>query len=218
MAKHRFGVWSPHRDSGGVTAYMALMKLRPERWVWCDQAVQASWWVVDGTRSDLAAVTGHLKALQPHRTTFGAYLANDWLSVPDPVWTFFKTPLQSQQIFKWLDSGLPRLTQRDASWAGCRLRLRRWPNLAKYAPQLDIAERLKLTMACANLLEGWVHYETLVPRFRDTDLLHSVLDDAANSAILEVSEPAFYLPPAPEPARRSGAGWSIFKSLLRRFA
>lgn len=217
MAKQRFGIWSPHRDSDCVTAYMALMKLRAERWVWCERPAQASWWVVDGTRADLDAVTRDLKLQQANHDTLGAYLANDWLSVPDPAWTFFKTPLQNQQVFRWIDAALPKLAQRAATWHGCRFRLRRWPNLAKYASHTDIGDRLKMTMACANLLEDWVSYEALIPRFRDTDLLHSILDDADTDSILEIAEPSFYLPPPP-PAERSTGGWNIFKSLLRRFA
>jgi hypothetical protein len=233
MAIHRFGVWSPHRDSNSVRSFKAALSFRPEPWKWYENKEKASWWVIDGTLITLSGLSDALLQQKKYGPIEALVLAPTWNYIEDPVWTFFKTPLNVKLLYGWID----RCLQRDfpaaatASTAPAaillkrRIRLKRWPNLPYYTASSSQADAVSMTLACAKLLENWVRYEEAAAIAENTVLFNTILIDAQRHGILEISEPE------PEPARASALApstpmtanpektdaWSLVKRLLKKF-
>lgn len=233
MGSSVFAIWSPHRDSNCINAFKVMLGLRSEHWVWCNDAHDASWWVIDGTRSDCDALTAalHLERLASPSLR-AAMLAPDWSAVRDPVWTFFKVPLQANQIFSWIDASRPKRPRLPPSLAGMRFKLLRWPNMARYARLVSMSESMKLTLACSRLLKDWASYEEVQGMVTVPSALDVVLRDAYEAGLLEhaAAEPVaaspfsfnwFAMPQAvgTESANTPEYGpWSLVKRLLQKFA
>ena len=172
MAMDRFGVWSPHRDSNSVRALKAALSFRPEPWQWYDNKEQASWWVIDGTLTTLSSLTEALLQQKKHGPVEAMLLAPTWNNIEDPVWTFFKVPLNIKILYGWIDlriaQDFPGAAARIpvaapiAILTGHQLKLRRWPNLPHYTAHGNPADAVAITLACAKLLENWTSYEEAV--------------------------------------------------------
>lgn len=230
MAMDRFGVWSPHRDSNSVRSFKAALSLRPEAWRWYDNKEQASWWVIDGTLTTLGSLTEAILQQKKHGPIEAVLLAPTWNLIEDPIWTYFKTPLNVKVLYGWIDRCLQRDFPASAAvpvpalvLAGRKIRLKRWPNLPHYTAHGNQADAVSLTLACAKLLEGWTRYEDASAIASNTALFDTVLTDAQRHGILEINEPE----PEPEPARPSTPipanpektdAWSLVKRLLKKFA
>ena len=65
-------------------------------------------WVVDGTRDNLSELTVNLHREKAQGPVRGVLLAPDWSAVKDPVWVFFKVPLQVTQVYRWIDACCPQ--------------------------------------------------------------------------------------------------------------
>jgi len=233
MGSSVFAIWSPHRDSNCVNAFKVLLGLRSEHWVWCNDAHDASWWVVDGMRSDCHQITAalHLEHLASPSLR-AAMLAPDWSVVKDPIWTFFKVPLQANQVFNWIDASRPKRPRLPASLAGIRFKLLRWPNMARYARLVSMSESMKLTLACSRLLKDWASYEEVLGMVTVPSALDVVLRDAHEAglleqAVIETATPSslglnwLTMPQAvaAESANAPDYGpWSLVKRLLQKFA
>lgn len=209
MPKEVFGVWSPHRDSKSVLAFKSMLGMRPERWVWLTEPTQAAWWVVDGTRDNLAELTAALHQEKAQGPVRGVLLAPDWSSVKDPVWVFFKVPLQVNQVYRWIDACCPPSSvpvSAEALFAGQQLRLLRWPNMTRYNTHATVAQGIELTVACARLLSGPMTYEevrSLLANEVNRTQLDAVLRDALQNGMLGLTpwqQPAPPPTPAPTPA------------------
>lgn len=239
MAMDRFGVWSPHRDSNSVRSFKAALSLRPEAWRWYDNQEQASWWVIDGTLTTLGSLTDAILLQKKQGPIEAIVLAPTWNLIEDPVWTFFKAPLNAKLLYGWID----RCLQRDFPAApavsvapapvvpavalkGRKLKLKRWPNLPHYTAHGSQADAVSMTLACARLLESWTRYEDASAIASNTDLFDTVLADAQSHGILEISdpepEPARPSTPAPSPPPSTSPdktdAWSLVKRLLKKFA
>lgn len=229
MSAPAFAIWSPHRDSNCVNAFKAMLGLRAEQWVWSDNAAQAHWWIIDGTRSDCGEHTAALRHQRNQANLHGAILAPDWSAVKDPIWTFFKVPLQVSLVYRWIDASQPKRARMPVSLAGRQLKLQRWPNMARYTRQVGISEGMQLTVACSRLLQGWVRYEEVLSLVTMPSALDTLLRDAYETGILELtpietlnSTPSGFglslppeLPPQGSPER---GAWSLVKRLLQKFS
>jgi hypothetical protein len=189
VLKDKFGIWSPHRESTSVLAFKAAIGLRPERWVWCSERHQASWWVVDAALGVSEDWTNDLRNKKDGFITHGALLARDWAAVVDPVWTFFRLPLQVNIVYRWLDACLLQHPEPQLLLSGQRLKLKRWPNMSRYSSASSLAGGMNLTVACARLLKDWVTYEEAVSIANDKAALDVLLVDAQRDGILETAPP-----------------------------
>lgn len=189
MLKDNFGIWSPHRESSSVLAFKAALGLRSERWVWCSERHQASWWVVDSTLGVSEDWTTDLRKEKESFKTHGAILARDWAGSGDPIWTFLKVPLQVNIVYRWLDACLHQYPRPLLTLSGKRLQLRRWPNMSRYSSASSLAGGMNLTVACARLLKDWVTYEEAVSIANDKAALDVLLMDAQRDGILEMASP-----------------------------
>ena len=224
MAKDNFAVWSPHRDSASVLAFKSLLGLRSERWVWHDQAQQASWWIVDGSRDVLSDLTQKLieeKALGPMH---GALLAPSWSAVKNPIWTFFKVPLQVNQIYRWIDAASKLLPESTLGLSGQQIKLLRWPNMTRYSVGLSLPDSMQLTTACARLLKDWVSFEEITASVNASVALNILLKDALRDGFLTVAhaQPAALalgnLNLGSNPVANDDRGaWSLVKRLIQKF-
>ena len=226
MHREPLGVWSPHRDSHSVLAFKSLLSLRPERWIWQPGPAEASWWVVDGTRESIAEWTAALHQEKTHATVRGALLAPEWSAVKDPVWSFFKVPLQVNQVYRWIEAHQQPPKRPELAFEGQRLQLRRWPNMSRYTASSPMSHSLPLTVACARLLQEPVDYAQAQKLVQDVTLLDTLLSDALHDGILELTPtqaPPLATttpdtPPAAATVRPDDRGtWSLVKRLIRKF-
>jgi hypothetical protein len=235
MAMDRFGVWSPHRDSNSVRSLKAALSFRPEPWQWYDDRQQASWWVIDGTLTTLSSLSDALLQQKKNGPVEAMLLAPSWSHIEDPVWTFFKIPLNIKLVYGWIDLRLqqdfPAAAERAppagerapvAILAGRQLKLKRWPNLPHYTAHGNPADAVSITLACAKLLEDWTSYEEAAGIASNTALFSVILADAQIHGILEISAPEpvkkSIQPPSPPPTRspEKTDAWSLVKRLLRK--
>lgn len=222
MRKDPFGVWSPHRDSHSVLSFKAMLRLRLEPWTWQEHANQASWWVVDGTRSIPQELTAALYREKANSPTHGALLAPDWSAVQDPVWTFFKAPLQVNLVYRWIEACRQQHAQ-VSSLSGRQLKLKRWPNMTRYTADISVADSIQLTVACSRLLGEWTSYEQVLALVNQSEALDALLADAQREGILEIASdapPVTPSPPsvAPQPdAPKDRGAWALVKSLIKKF-
>lgn len=233
MAMDRFGVWSPHRDSNSVRSLKAALSFRPEPWQWYDDRQQASWWVIDGTQTTLSSLTNDLLQQRKQGPVEAMLLAPTWSHIEDPVWSFFKSPLNIKLLYSWIDLRLqqdfPAAPSQPAAAApvavltGRQLKLKRWPNLPHYTAHGNPADAVSITLACAKLLEDWTSYEEAAAIAGNTALFSTILADAQIHGILQISEPEpvkAAAPPVSPPAPRSPEktdAWSLVKRLLKKF-
>lgn len=167
-----------------------MLGMRAERWLWLNEPEHASWWVVDGTRDNLSELTVNLHREKAQGPVRGVLLAPDWSAVKDPVWVFFKVPLQVNQVYRWIDACCPPSSapvSAEALFAGQQLRLLRWPNMTRYNANATVAQGIELTVACARLLSGPMTYEevrSLLPSEINRTQLDAVLRDALQNGML----------------------------------
>lgn len=209
MPKEALGVWSPHRDSKSVLAFKSMLGMRAERWLWLNEPDQASWWVVDGTRDNLSELTVNLHREKAQGPVRGVLLAPDWSAVKDPVWVFFKVPLQVNQVYRWIDACCPQPSapvSAEALFAEQHIQLLRWPNMTRYNANATVAQGIELTVACARLLSAPMTYEevrSLLPTEANRTQLDVVLKDALQNGMLgltPIHQPAAAPTRAPTPA------------------
>lgn len=181
-----FGIWKGEQDSNTIRAFMAALKLHSAHWHWAPDASSAKWWVVDDISdpSEHDATTSIYRSLprKPHV----AFLSRQLIRLPVPGWTFFKMPLETQQLFNWLDAQFRAMepeqarAQPGADWAGSMILLTRWPNMARYGKQLE------LVLACSKLLADWTAYDELVHSTGvSQQQLDTLLLEARDSGILK---------------------------------
>jgi hypothetical protein len=226
VAKDRYGLWSPHRDSRSVLSFKSMLGLRPQEvWVWHDQPELATWWIIDGARSDVAAITQMLIREKTQEPTHGAILAEEWSVVKNPIWTFFKIPLKPQLIYNWVNATQQRMGPATVSFAGRKLKLRRWPNMSRYSNGLSMAQSISLTTACAQALKDSVSYSdmlTLAGKGNDSTL-HALLHDALQDGILEVSVVEGIVETIVETSSTNNPTsdtkrWSLIRRLIEKFS
>lgn len=225
--KATFGVWSPHRESTSVLAFKSALGLRPERWVWCDDRQQASWWVVDAALGVSEDWTTDLRKEKEGFRTQGALLARDWAAVGDPVWAFLKLPLQVDIVYRWVDACLLQHPEPRLLLSGQRLKLKRWPNMSRYSSASNLAGGMNLTVACARLLKDWVTYEEAISIASDKAALDGLLMDAQRDGILEMASPVQATSMGAEaanPTTGENPGktedpktWSLIRRLINKF-
>lgn len=221
MAPDRFGVWSPHRDSNSIRAFKAALNMRSEPWHWYEDKQMASWWVIDGTQTSLGSLNSALAEHKKSGPIQALILAPSWNNIEDPVWSFFKTPLNTAVLFAWIDRCIQQHLP-QAVLAGQHLRLKRWPNLTRYNSAIDNpADGVHLALACARMLESSTTYEEIAVIAQNRALLDKLLADARQAGILHISKEAIAAPqaanasPPPPPAKTDA--WSLVKRLLSKF-
>ena len=217
-------VWTPTRESPGVRAFMATMRLHSTNWQWTEQADQARWWVIDASAGiDLTELLKHHDRMAEKPSV--AFLANQLSQLPRPAWTFFKPPVQAGLIFNWIR---PHVTTSSAPtqpgpahdrqpWRHGLLRLRRWPNVSRYGNTLE------LTVACSRLLAAPASYEEVLGWNVPPAVLDPLLADAHRQGLLQ-HEPGAApattatrdAPIAETAAERSR--WDLIKRLLGKFS
>lgn len=175
-------MWSPHRDSRLVQVFKAALSARPESWVWCDDPHHASWWIVDGTLPDCF----ELKKFE-HIATYKVMLASSITHHHNPSWTFFKVPLNTALLFRWIDSCLSRKESAEPP-VNRMMKLTRWPNISSYSKGLSPTACMQLTMACSRLLENWMDLDSAQQLVGHPDRLERLLKDAENAGILVTRE------------------------------
>ncbi len=219
MTPERFGVWSPHRDSNSVRAFKAALSLRPEPWQWHEDMKRASWWIIDGTQTTLDSLTSDLQAQKKNGVIHTVVLAPSWNHIEDPVWVFFKVPLNIKLVYGWIDRCLLQRLP-PSPLARQHLRLRRWPNLTRYSASGAPADSMHLTLACSRLLENWASYEEVVAIAKNTLLIDRMLADARQDGILDTSATAPALNPGTPETKtpEKTNAWSLVKRLLSKFA
>jgi hypothetical protein len=144
-------------------------------------------WVIDGTREYLPELTAALHRKNPHESLWGVLLAPEWSLVKDPAWTFFKVPLHGGRLYSWLDSRHSPSMDSVNPFTGQRLRLRRWPNMSRYASDSSMSSNLQLIEVCARLLGESVEYEVIKSLVPDIAMLYTLLRDAQQDGILEMT-------------------------------
>jgi hypothetical protein len=231
MSKRNFTLWSPHREENSVLSFKALLGLRPnELWTWHDEAQSASLWVVDGGGASMPELTQALHARKAKGPAFAVLLAQDWSLVKDPVWTFIKIPLRVSHVYRWIDSVLPQLPGAAVvnSWAGQRLRLKRWPNMSSFTQGASMADSMALTVACAQLLKEGTLYEDAKAMAGNTGLLDALLLQALEDGMLECGVGAVVSAGGTEPTAarqqqtapatpQEQSAWSLVKRLIQKF-
>lgn len=175
-------MWSPHRDSRLVHVFKAALSARPESWTWCDDPHHASWWVVDGTLPDQFELT-QVENITTHKVILAPSITHHH----NPSWTFFKVPLNTALLFRWIDSCLLR-KERTGPPINRRIKLARWPNISSYSEGLSPTACMQLTMACSRLLENWMDLDSARQLVGHPERLEKLLKDAENAGILEVRE------------------------------
>lgn len=210
-----------------MLAFKAALGLRPERWVWCNDRQQASWWVVDAAMGISEDWTTDLRNEKEGLRTQGALLARDWAAVGDPVWTFLKLPLQVNIVYRWLDACLLQHPEPRLLLSGQRLKLKRWPNMSRYSSASSLAVGMNLTVACASLLKDWVTYENAVSIANDKAALDVLLMDAKRDGILETAPPVPATSMGAEAANSTTGEnpgktedpktWSLVRRLINKF-
>lgn len=217
-----FGIWKGEQDSNALRAFMAALKLHSTHWHWAPNARSARWWVIDdvgGTDTHEATTALYGKLAQKPRV---AFLSRQMVRLPVPGWTFFKVPLETQQLFHWLDAQFRDMESEQArpraDWAGSMILLTRWPNMARYGTQLE------LVLACSKLLAGWTAYDELLgtPGV-SREQLDTLLQEARDNGILQQSRtptPAHATGRSRHPGRSAmeGRRTGLIRRLLDRFA
>jgi len=220
VLREKYGVWSPTRDLNSVIAFKAALGLRPERWVWVDDPQVARWWVVDAKHSGIEDLSQGLRdANEGGDVVHGALLAPNWSAIKDPIWTFLKTPLQINIVFKWIDGCLLKHGRRNDRFQG-RMRLTRWPNMSKYSGG-NAGAGMQITLACATLLRGWANYGQLLSLTTEHEMLDAMLGDAQKNGILEFearagSSAGQETAPQAAEVEKPGA-WNLVKRLIKKF-
>jgi hypothetical protein len=144
--------------------------------------------------------------------------------MPRSVWAFFKPPVHSSVIFNWVEAARRRHERQQALRADSALlrqgllRLKTWPNVARYAP---LGSALVLTMACSRLLAAPATYAQVLKWGVPAQLLDVVMRDALAQGLLVVVpvEPAaagrkeISAPPPVDASR-----WDLVKRLVRKFS
>lgn len=223
MVQDRFGVWSPHRDSNSIRAFKAALSLRSEPWRWYDDRQQASWWVIDGTQTTLGSLNSALEQQKKNGTVQTVVLAPSWSHIEDPVWTFFKVPLNIKLVYGWIDRCLQPYLPPPAPLARQHFKLKRWPNLTHYTADSSPADAVHLTLACARLLENWRSYDEILAVAHNAVLLDRLLSDARRDGILETGSPVLACGSTPAPGFLKTKildkpdAWSLVKRLLSKF-
>ena len=182
---------------------MSVLRLDAPDWVWVDAPAQAGWWLIDASfNPDLEAIVGFYDAL-PEKPQV-ALLAARMNQLPRPSWTFFKPPVSSGMIFNWVQPMRTRITaplaepvdERSAvenatplqlaasphvqqPWKQGLLRLRKWPNVARYGHILE------LTVACSRLLAAPATYHQVLQWNVPVNALDRMLADAHLQGMLE---------------------------------
>lgn len=219
-AREKFAVWSPHRDSNSVIAFKAILGMRAERWVWHDEPQRATWWLIDGLRDSNNGLTAALVKAKSAGPVYGALLAPNWSSMRDPAWVFFKVPLLAKSVYSWVDSSL-LLHPASPVWNGHELKLRRWPNMSRYATENDAGAAVLLTAACAQLLKDFVLYEDLLHTVPQKSKIDSLLADALHDGILEMvkKQPAGMIrSKSLLLTTKDSSAWALVKRLIFKFS
>lgn len=223
-----YALWSPHRDSREVMLWKSLLSFRQEPWHWVEDGESALWHVVDVSRGVDPAWTARLGG---RRQVRGIALARQWLDIPAPVWTFFKVPLVTEDVHRWLEAELRGATFAQAqqagqarlakpgedAWSGRRLKLSRWPDVGRYGEN-----SIALTVACSLMLRDWTPYEELIRVIPAQTPLLALLADASQRGILQVTAetqsaiPAPATPPVTHGAEDEGR-WGLLKRIWKRF-
>lgn len=171
--------------------------------------------------SDLTQKLIEEKALGPMH---GALLAPSWSAVKNPIWTFFKVPLQVNQIYRWIDAASKLLPESTLGLSGQQIKLLRWPNMTRYSVGLSLSDSMQLTTACARLLKDWVSYEEIAASVNAAVALNILLKDALRDGFLTVAhaQPAALalgnLNLGSNPVANDDRGaWSLVKRLIQKF-
>lgn len=203
--------------------WKSLLSFRAEPWHWVEDGESALWHVVDVSRGVDSAWTERLSG---QRRIRGIALARQWLEIPAPVWTFFKVPLVTEDVHRWLDSELrvpssppaPPPPSRPAAgganpWLNKRLKLTRWPDVGRYGE-----DSISLTVACSMMLRDWTPYEELIQIISARTSLQTLLIDATQRGILQVAPEALpEMQAAATPGTEEEGRWGLLKRIWKRF-
>ncbi|MDR2837741.1 MAG: hypothetical protein LBV49_04105 [Azonexus sp.] len=220
-------IWTPSRQSNAVRAFMAVLRMDSPLWDWADSPALASWWVIDSACGiDVTALTSYYDQM-PGKPEV-AFLAAQPGSLPHPAWTLFKPPVKSSLIFDWIKqrqpAGPPPVDRPTPSfapampWRHGLLRLKRWPNPARYDNSLEF------TVACSRLLGAPATYAQILEWGIAAPLLDRILQDALAEGLLDISDPspaAAAIRPEKDAAAATDADtsrWGLIKRLLGKFS
>jgi hypothetical protein len=208
-------------------AFKSLLSLRSDLWKWQTQPESAIWWVVDGACEELHLLTQALQREKALGVTHGALLGKEWNAVENSIWTFFKVPLQTNQIFQWIDANTRVCVPISTAFAGQRVRLKRWPNISNYGRNASTTDRIQIAETCGRLLMQWMSYEELIGNASDPATMELLLHDAMAHGILAVepdltaaaqlgSQSAKKQQPLAQPSD-DRSGWSLVRRLIQKF-
>lgn len=147
---------------------------------WALAPDEASVWIIDGTAVDAGAdlSTHYVRLL--HRPRVAYLVATPTATPPHPDWTLFTPPVDDGEVERWL--GLACAAEQP--WRNGLLRLRQWPNLARYGVH---GRDGRLIAACMQLLAAPIGYQTLLADGVTAAALDTLLADAWASGLLAVN-------------------------------
>lgn len=222
-------VWTPARESAGVRAFMATLRLHSMQWHWEELPERAGWWIIDASAGpDVPALLQRYEQLVEKPRV--AFLTPQLMQLPHPAWTFFKPPVQSGLIFNWIRpdraSTAPARaaavvdTDMPQPWRHGLVGLRRWPNVNRYGGALG------LTVACSRMLAAPTRFDQLLHGGDVSEAsLDALLADAHAQGLLIIepftpavdTRPATATPP-PATTEREHSRWDLVRRLLGKFA
>lgn len=230
-------IWTPSRNLSAVRDFIKALHELAIDVSWADFPEDANLWVIDGSvfASDPEYVRRYAAHKKPPRV---AYLAHRFSDLPHAAWTFFKMPFANPQLIRqWLASpsgSMPALREAaldaehaespaDHPWRRGTLRLKRWPNMARYGHE---GRDVYLIAACLQLLKSPTSYRSLLDIGARPELLDRLLDDAWASKMLEIRavsparrrDAAAAAASPPRAAARADANVGLFRRLLARIS
>jgi hypothetical protein len=69
-----------------------------------------------------------------------------------------------------------------------KLHLKQWPDMARYSDEGDVADGVQLTLACLQMMNGWIPYEDISKEVHGKLLLDLMLKEALEENNLELEE------------------------------
>lgn len=222
-------VWAPSLSWRPVREFARVIQLADVDFALGRSGANASVWIVDGAnRGTDPQLLNHYSRLL-HRPRV-AFLVNDPASrVPHDEWTRFTVPVEASEVHHWLGlspaavdtAGAGLGSDADAPWRHGRIRLKQWPNLARYG---RYGADGGLVAACMKLLQASSDYRTLLADGVRPEGLDALLADTWRSGLLTV-DPASSRDGAAAPMdvpARSAAGdprrTSLFEHIRGRAA
>ena len=241
-SQRRFGhkVWSPHRHTNTVLAFMSVMRMSNHQWQWEDSHENADCWILNGAYFLQEADSMQVQQLYESslHKPYVAYIAKEFSGLKCRDWSLFKLPVAWNLVLRWANSitsskdiGEKLISElksnspvTSSTWRGHYVGLRGWPNMARYTGEMQ------LTIACSRLLITPASFEEIVTWGVKPEVLENFLNDAEKNGQLIVKNSAqsgamqatstttsSKISNPSSPAGNNGSSAGLLKRLMGRF-